>query len=98
MFLRCTILTEYDIVCAAENSFSREDKSAFSTKDRDNDEYSDHCARLYKGAWWYKRCHEANLNGLYLGGSHTSYADGIEWRHWHGYHYSLKKTEMKVRP
>ena len=70
----------------------------FSTRDRDNDAYSGgHCAVSYKGAWWYNNCHASNLNGLYLSGSHTSYADGVNWYEWKGHYYSLKITEMKVR-
>ncbi|KAK2171727.1 hypothetical protein NP493_1034g00027 [Ridgeia piscesae] len=70
----------------------------FSTKDRDNDENSDSCAQLYKGAWWYGDCHRSNLNGAYLGGPHTTFADGIEWHSWHDYYYSLQKVTMKLRP
>ena len=70
----------------------------FSTKDQDNDISGDSCAVTFKGGWWYSKCHTANLNGLYLKGDHTSYADGINWLPWRGYHHSLKFTEMKMKP
>jgi len=71
----------------------------FSTLDQDNDSSADReCANTFKGAWWYTDCHQSNLNGLYLGGPHESYADGVNWRQWTGYHYSLKISEMKIRP
>ena len=71
----------------------------FTTKDQDNDNHGDHnCAIKYQGAWWYERCHHSNLNGLYHRGNHPSFADGVNWKHWKGYHYSLKRTEMKIRP
>ena len=37
----------------------------FTTKDQDNDGAESNCAFRSKGAWWYKSCHAANLNGLY---------------------------------
>ena len=83
----------------AGDSLSAHDGMQFSTFDRDNDVHSGvvNCAAVYKGAWWYSACHSSNLNGPYLSGSHTSYADGIEWYAWHGFHYSLKQTTMMIR-
>ena len=72
--------------------------SRFSTKDKDLDSYSGHCAQSYKGAWWYGSCHDSNLNGQYLAGQHSSHADGVNWQTWRGDNYSLKRTTMKIRP
>ena len=67
----------------------------FSTKDNDNDATSGNCAMTWKGAWWYEACHISNLNGLYLGAGQSS-GTGIQWQNWQA--YSMKKTEMKIRP
>jgi len=71
----------------------------FSTMDQDNDVCSFYsCAAKYKGAWWYKTCYLSNLNGQYLRGQHSSNGNGIEWVRWKGNRYSLKISEMKIRP
>ena len=70
----------------------------FSTKDDDNDRYGGHCAVRFKGAWWYRGCHGSNLNGLYHGGRHKSYADGVNWNAYRGQYYSLKRTVMELKP
>ena len=82
----------------AGDSLSPHNGMNFTTKDQHNDKNPDiNCAIQYRGAWWYNDCHASNLNGMYLSGQHTSYADGVEWNSWKGYHYSLKTTEMKLR-
>ena len=82
----------------AGDSLSYHNGREFTTKDRDNDaKGSYNCAVQYSGAWWYNSCHGSNLNGLYLGGSHSSAADGVNWKTFKGFYYSLKFTEMKIR-
>jgi len=69
----------------------------FSTNDNDNDDWDNSCAQTHKGAWWYRDCLGANLNGFYLNGSHSSYADGVNWAAFRGVNYSLKYTQMNVK-
>nr|ASA69501.1 penlectin 5-1 [Penaeus monodon] len=76
----------------------RHDGHPFTTHDNDNDGDGANCAARYRGAWWYDKCHISNLNGFPYEGEHESYADGIEWQPWRGYHYSLKTTTMMIRP
>ncbi|CAH3194950.1 unnamed protein product, partial [Porites evermanni] len=81
----------------AGDSLSYHRSQPFATKDNGS-ESSRNCALTFKGAWWYHGCHYSNLNGLYHHGSHSSYADGVNWRTWKGYYYSAKRAEMKIRP
>ncbi|KAL9989424.1 hypothetical protein ACROYT_G003972 [Oculina patagonica] len=80
----------------AGDSLGKHRGFAFSTKDRDNDQWSSNCASRYKGAWWYKSCHDPNLNGLYLSGKDDT--RGMCWHHWKKNCESVKRSEMKIRP
>ena len=68
---------------------------AFTTKDQDNDRNGGNCAVRWPGAWWYKSCHESNLNGKCVG--QKSDSRGLKWNRFRG-RLSLKFTEMKLRP
>ena len=71
---------------------------AFSTHDADNDaNTNNNCAIIAKGAWWYNTCLNSNLNGQYLSGP-TGTTFCVSWNYWLGHYYSLKETEMKIRP
>ena len=78
----------------AGDSLAYHNLMKFSTKNNDNDQSSYNCALTWTGAWWYKDCHWANLNGRY-GDNRNS--KGINWYTWKGWEYSLPFTEMKVR-
>ena len=80
----------------AGDSMAHHNGAKFTTKDQDNDHDGVNCAISYKGAWWYTACHISNLNGQYLSGQHSTFADGVNWRAWKGFYYSLKTTEMKL--
>ncbi|XP_072179305.1 microfibril-associated glycoprotein 4-like [Diadema setosum] len=88
----------YDTSSNAGDALTGHNNQAFTTIDRDNDRWSGNCARQYTGAWWYTSCHNSNLNGGYLKGANRQYARGVVWNQWRGYSYSLRSTEMKIRP
>ncbi|XP_041811853.1 tenascin [Chelmon rostratus] len=79
----------------AGDSLSYHNNRVFSTKDRDPAPFITRCAMSYRGGWWYKNCHEANLNGLY--GIDVKH-QGVIWTTWKGKEFSIPFTEMKMRP
>uniref|UniRef100_A0A6A7FWP1 Ficolin-2-like n=1 Tax=Hirondellea gigas TaxID=1518452 RepID=A0A6A7FWP1_9CRUS len=84
----------------ASDSFSAHNSFQFSTYDRDNDRAPDccPCAPAYGGGWWFFSCFESNLNGQYhMQPEENDYYRGLIWELWTG-DYSLKATQMSVRP
>ncbi|XP_073705622.1 tenascin-N isoform X2 [Garra rufa] len=68
---------------------------SFSTVDSDNDIALGNCALTHQGAWWYKNCHLANLNGRFGDNRHSM---GVNWEPWKGHLESLDFAEIKIRP
>ena len=77
---------------SAGDGMSPDNGTRFSTEDSGSS-----CAKNYKGPWWHKMCHYANLNGLYF---HTAKLDAssFSWYYWKNQYQALKKSEMKIRP
>ncbi|KAI5103980.1 tenascin-N precursor, partial [Silurus meridionalis] len=67
---------------------------SFTTIDSDNDIALGNCAFTHRGAWWYKNCHLANLNGKFEDNRHSM---GVNWEPWKGHLMSLDFTEIKIR-
>ena len=86
-----------EYIGAAGDSLALNKYSAFTTYDVDHDRYSDNCAQMYRGAWWFTSCNsQGHLNGPYVGSpSSTRYA--MVWYDWKNKYEALKKSEMKIR-
>ncbi|KAM8717885.1 hypothetical protein ACLKA7_004563 [Drosophila subpalustris] len=79
----------------ADDSLRQHHTMKFSTFDRDNDRSVKNCAEFYTGGWWYNECHHSNLAGKYKDNTHGK---GINWYHFRGHLYSLKRAVMMIRP
>ncbi|KAK0065271.1 BpFREP12.3 [Biomphalaria pfeifferi] len=78
----------------AGDSLFHHNNSFFTTFDRDNDVWSsENCAERNSGAWWYKSCHDSNLNGQWGGTSDK----GMNWYELTGWYNSVTFSEMKIR-
>uniref|UniRef100_A0A8B8CJI9 Ficolin-2-like n=1 Tax=Crassostrea virginica TaxID=6565 RepID=A0A8B8CJI9_CRAVI len=77
----------------AGDSLAYHNGMQFTTYDRDNDMDQLNCAVNCAGAWWYRNCHQSNLNGQY----ETNTQSGIIWYHCRGFDHSLAKSTMMVR-
>ncbi|GAU92227.1 hypothetical protein RvY_04337 [Ramazzottius varieornatus] len=58
------------------------------------------CAVHQRGGWWFNYCSYAFFNGRYYRGGRyaptSSFYDGIYWKDWLGYDYSLYSVTMAV--
>ena len=79
-------------------------KMRFSTIDSDNDQWYSSCAKMDQSGWWFQSCGYSSLNGLYMENgkpeiSPDGLMKGIIWYYWkNDSGYSLKRTEMKIKP
>ncbi|CAH1794435.1 unnamed protein product, partial [Owenia fusiformis] len=57
---------------AGDGLMERHSGMQFSTKDRDNDNYSGNCAKERSGAYWYDDCTDSDLTGSNLFGHYST--------------------------
>ncbi|KFB48540.1 AGAP005848-PA-like protein [Anopheles sinensis] len=88
------------VSCSAGDSMRIHLNESFSTYDRDKSKATFNCGAVFKGAWWFYKCHRSHLNGVYLKGKLTEAQDsqGIMWMDFRGDKYSLKSSKMMIRP
>ncbi|XP_062570701.1 uncharacterized protein LOC134232727 [Saccostrea cucullata] len=80
----------------AGDSFARLNGMGFSTKDQDNDLSTKNCAVKHYGAWWYRACHNSNLNGEYAQSAVIGTRYPV-WYYWKRKYKALKQTQMMIR-
>ena len=71
----------------------------FSTKDRDNNDYSSrNCAVYQRSGWWHENCTWTNLNGQYYESKQHNNDAAIYWYNWRYSKSSMKRVDMKIKP
>ncbi|XP_046577261.1 fibrinogen-like protein A isoform X2 [Haliotis rubra] len=78
----------------AGDSFGNHNGLQFSTYDSDNDKSLRNCAQMYKGGWWYHKCYDVNINGLYGNQGDR----GMVWYAITGWYNTVTATTMSIRP
>ncbi|XP_067259074.1 microfibril-associated glycoprotein 4-like [Chanodichthys erythropterus] len=83
----------------AGDSLTHHNGMKFTTFDKDQDVRDVNCAKMFLGAFWYKACHEANPNGVYLWGEEaTQYGIGNVWYTWkNNFFVGMKSISMKIK-
>ncbi|XP_071795636.1 ficolin-3-like [Asterias amurensis] len=87
----------YDAQSTAGDSMTFHNGLSFATKDRENGEHNAPCAKDFEGAWWFKDCFRAHLNGKYYPQQDVPFSHGIQWAIKNGFEFSLQKCSMKIR-
>ena len=79
------------------DSLIRHSGMKFSTKDNEQDIAPNvNCAEMYGGGWWYKSCHGANTNAIYMPTSDNPDKVGILWRTYREY-YSFRASTISIQ-
>ena len=87
----------YDERSTAPDAMLYHDQIQFSTRDRDNDIFRHHCARLNAGGWWFRSCFRSHLNVYYYFPRTPVKKPGAIWTI--GYTPDrFAFAEMKIRP
>lgn len=55
----------FNSLCFVAETLSYFNGMRFSAWDDDNDNTTGSCALTNNGGWWFRNCHQANVNGLY---------------------------------
>lgn len=72
----------------------------FSTKDQDNDVEADSSCAISKGGsggWWYKRCSNSALNGVYCSKGEIDIRKCNRWFTFNSDQSGMKMSEMLLR-
>ncbi|XP_014681318.1 PREDICTED: angiopoietin-related protein 2-like [Priapulus caudatus] len=79
------------------DDFSYHNGMIFATWDKSD--YNG-CAINQRAGWWYNYCAYALLNGKYYNGGYYpppgQFFDGMYWKDWFGYNYSLRYISMAL--
>lgn len=79
------------------DDFSFNNGMPFATQDRPDANY---CALHQQAGWWFNYCtYTLPTGNYYFGGNYQpvgGYYNGIYWKDWYGYNYSLNFISMSV--